>query len=141
MFPYTHVPSGFNRCVYFFSFHFSLLATFAISWLLFFFLCLFLFFNFFQFITLLFEPWQPLWADADQSIDFSSRHRGKSQNKFAKLPSLYPQRVHLLIRQPSSDGRDGAASLISDCGPAFSCNDNSEDSSSEIDPDLKVKKF
>ncbi|KAG1335071.1 RING-type E3 ubiquitin transferase [Cocos nucifera] len=75
----------------------------------------------------------------DQSIDFSSRHGGKSQNKFAKLPSLYPQRVpiHMLIRQPSSDGGDGAANLISDSGPAFSCNDNSEDSFSEIDPDIK----
>ncbi|XP_010915863.1 putative E3 ubiquitin-protein ligase LIN-1 [Elaeis guineensis] len=85
--------------------------------------------------------YNPLWADADQSIDFSSRHGGKSQNKFAKLPSLYPQRVpiHLLIRQPSSDGRDGAANLISDSGPAFSCNDNSEDFSSEIDTDLKEK--
>ncbi|XP_008783309.2 putative E3 ubiquitin-protein ligase LIN [Phoenix dactylifera] len=86
--------------------------------------------------------YNPLWADADQSIDLSSRqHSSKSPKKLANLPSLYPQRVpiHLLIRQPSSDGRDCAANLISDSGPAFSCNDNSVDSSSEIDPDIKEK--
>lgn len=85
--------------------------------------------------------YNPIWADADQSIDFCSRHGSKDQGKFAKLPSLYPQRVpiNLLIRQPSSDGRDDAANLISDSGQAFSCIDNSEDSFCEIDPVLEEK--
>nr|CAD1843382.1 unnamed protein product [Ananas comosus var. bracteatus] len=57
---------------------------------------------------------EPIWAEADQSIEsFSRQTTGKLRN-VAKYPSLYPQRVspHLLFRQPSN-GDNYSANLRS----------------------------
>ncbi|XP_020097769.1 putative E3 ubiquitin-protein ligase LIN-1 [Ananas comosus] len=58
--------------------------------------------------------YNPIWAEADQSIEsFSRQTTGKLRN-VAKYPSLYPQRVspHLLFREPSN-GDNYSANLRS----------------------------
>lgn len=56
----------------------------------------------------------------------------------SKTPPIFPQRVlpELLVRTPSNDNRNAEVSWA-----LYSSDENLEHSSSEIDPEVEVKRF
>lgn len=84
-----------------------------------------------------------MWADADQSVEFSSRQRSNGQNGNKKDPASYPQRVspHLLNRKATNERANTKRILFSYSGPTFSeLDEGSNESCSEYEPDIEVKK-
>lgn len=84
-----------------------------------------------------------MWADADQSVEFSSRQRSNGQNGNKKDPASYPQRVspHLLNRKATNERANTKRILFSYSGPTFSeLDEDSNESCSEYEPDIEVKK-
>lgn len=84
-----------------------------------------------------------MWADADQSVEFSSRQRSNGQNGNKKAPASYPQRVspHLLNRKATNERANTKRILFSYSGPTFSeLDEDSNESCSEYEPDIEVKK-
>ncbi|KAL0904068.1 hypothetical protein M5K25_026139 [Dendrobium thyrsiflorum] len=79
----------------------------------------------------------PIWAEADNSTEFSDGQINKGQCSYTRAPSLYPQRVPpQLFRQPSTESIDNRTNIISDVGQAFSSAENSDESSSDLEPDM-----
>ncbi|XP_064943831.1 putative E3 ubiquitin-protein ligase LIN isoform X2 [Musa acuminata AAA Group] len=85
--------------------------------------------------------YNPIWAEADQSVEFFIRQNSRVQVNDTKAPPSYPQRVSpdVLIRLPSSDHRTAEDNWVSTSGPYYSSDDNLDYSSSEIDFDIKER--
>ncbi|PKA59058.1 Putative E3 ubiquitin-protein ligase LIN-1 [Apostasia shenzhenica] len=84
----------------------------------------------------------PIWAEADQSTDFSPGQIKKGKGSYDKFPSLFPERVspQLLFGQPSNETTDTRRNVISDSNRAFFSAANSENSSFEPELDMEEAK-
>lgn len=100
----------------------------------------FLSISFFQFTEPLVSLWQPIWAETDQSTDYSDGQINRGQCSYTRVPSLYPQRVPpQLFRKASTESIDDRrSSIIYDAGQAFSSAENSDESSSDLEPDMVI---
>lgn len=77
----------------------------------------------------------PMWGEADQSIEYSDDQMNRGQCSYTRAPSLYPQRVSpQLFQQSSNEIIDNRRSISSDHDQAFSSAENSDESSSEHEP-------
>ncbi|KAJ8479726.1 hypothetical protein OPV22_023453 [Ensete ventricosum] len=84
--------------------------------------------------------YNPIWEEADQSVEFFIRQNSRVQMNDTKAPPSYPQRVSpdVLIRLPSNH-RTAEDNWVSTSGPSYSSDDNLDYSSSEIDFDIKER--
>ncbi|WOL08341.1 E3 ubiquitin-protein ligase [Canna indica] len=84
--------------------------------------------------------YNPIWAEADQSLEFFSRQNSRTEVNNTNTQPVYPQRVspELLVRLSSGDHRnDSEVNWVPDSGPTYSSDDDLEHTSSEIDSEEK----
>lgn len=84
-----------------------------------------------------------MWVGEDQYVEFSRRQSSKDQNSNKNPSPSYPKRVpsHFLNKQQSNERRNLKGNLNSDSGQSSTeFIENSEESSSEYEPDIEVKK-
>ncbi|XP_042429376.1 putative E3 ubiquitin-protein ligase LIN isoform X1 [Zingiber officinale] len=86
--------------------------------------------------------YNPIWAEADPSVEFFSRQNSRLQTNNTRVPPAYPQRVspEFFAGPPFRDYRTAEVKWGPDNGPTYLSEDNLECSSSEIDLDVEERK-